>query len=87
MTASGNEAAAWPTEQGVHRLGDLVLQSGAVLRDARLCWKSYGVLAPERNNVVVYPTSYAATHADQDWLIGPDRVLDPTRWFIVIPDM
>ena len=24
---------------------------------------------------------------DIDWLIGPDRILDPTRYFIVIPNM
>jgi len=37
--------------------------------------------------VVVYPCSYGATSDDLTWLIGPDGVLDPTRWFVVIPDM
>ena len=37
--------------------------------------------------MVLYPTSYSARHPDIEWLIGPDGVLDPTRWFIVIPDM
>jgi homoserine O-acetyltransferase len=37
--------------------------------------------------VIVYPCSYTASHEDLAWLIGPDGVLDPTRWFIVIPDM
>jgi len=37
--------------------------------------------------VIVYPCSYTASHDDQSWLIGPDAVLDPARWFIVIPDM
>ncbi len=35
----------------------------------------------------VYPCSYEATHKDLSWLIGPDLVLDPHRWFIIIPDM
>src|SRR4029077_9547222 len=43
--------------------------------------------APARDNVIVYPTSYSAHHTDLEQLIGPDGVLDPTRWFIVIPDM
>ena len=77
----------WPTEEGTHRLGDVALQSGAMLRDARLAWKSYGTLSPARDNVVLYPTSYSATHGDQEWLIRPDGILDPTRWFIVTPDM
>jgi homoserine O-acetyltransferase len=77
----------WPTQQGSYDAGDLALQSGEVLRGARLSWKSHGTLSPARDNVVVYPTSYGAQHQDLEWLIGPDKVLDPTRWFIVIPDM
>ena len=78
---------AWPTQQGTFDAGDLTLQSGAVLRGARLSWKAHGTLAPARDNVVVYPTSYGAQHPDLEWLIRPDGVLDPTRWFIVILDM
>lgn len=77
----------FPTAQGVFSLGDWKLQSGATLRDARLSWKSFGTLSRERDNVIVYPTSFSAQHGDIEWLVGPDGVLDPTRWFIVIPDM
>ncbi|HVZ08559.1 alpha/beta fold hydrolase [Rhodopila sp.] len=77
----------WPTRHGVFALGDLTLQSGARLTDAHLSWKAHGTLSPARDNVIVYPTSYSARHPELEWLIGPDKVLDPTRWFIVIPDM
>jgi homoserine O-acetyltransferase len=77
----------WPTQQGVFDAGIVTLQSGARLTGARLSWKTHGTLSPERDNVIVYPTSYGAQHPDLEWLIGPDKVLDPTRWFIVIPDM
>jgi homoserine O-acetyltransferase len=77
----------WSTQQGEFALGDLSLQSGATLKDAKLSWKAYGALSRARDNVIVYPTSFAAQHMDIEWLIGPDKVLDPTRWFIVIPDM
>lgn len=78
---------AWPTEAGRFPLGDIRLQSGEILPGAVLSWKTHGTLAPERDNVVLYPTSYSARHPDLEWLIGPDGVLDPGRWFIVIPDM
>ena len=65
---------AWPSQQGIFDAGDLTLQSGAVLRDARLSWKAHGTLAPTRDNVIVYPTSYGAQHPDLEWLIGPDGV-------------
>ena len=78
--------AGWAQAEGTHALGDLVLQSGAVLPGARLAWATHGTLSPSRDNVVLYPCSYSAKHMDLAWLIGPDGVLDPRRWFIVIPD-
>ena len=77
----------WPQNSGEFRLGDFKVQSGEVIRDARLVWKTHGTLSPKRDNVVLYPCSYGAKHEDLEWLIGPDRILDPSRWFIVIPNM
>ncbi len=79
--------SGWPTAQGRFTLGDVTLQSGAVLPDAVLSWKTHGTLAPGRDNVIVYPTSYGAQHPELEWLIGSDGILDPARWFIVMPDM
>ena len=81
------QAHEWPVEDGVLSLGDLEVERGGVISDARLVWQSHGTLNASRDNVIVYPCSYTATHEDLAWLIGPDGVLDPTRWFIVIPDM
>ncbi len=75
------------TRDGVFALGDLALHRGGVLPDAKLVWRAHGTLSPARDNVVLYPTSYGAQHPDLEWLIGPDGVLDPARWFIVIPNM
>ena len=67
-------------------LGSLALQRGSTLPKAHLAYKTYGQLAADKSNVILYPTSYAAHHTDIDWLIGRDRVLDPERYFIVIPN-
>ena len=68
-------------------LGDVTLGSGEVLPGAFLTWRSHGTLAPDRSNAVVFPTSYSPQAADQDWRVAPDGILDPTRWFVVVPDM
>ncbi len=68
-------------------LRDFRLQCGLTLPRAVLAYKTYGQLNAARSNVILYPTSYGATHADIDWLIGPERILDPSRYFIVIPNM
>jgi homoserine O-acetyltransferase len=79
--------ADWPVRDGVLNLGDLPAERGGVIRSARLVWQAHGTLNAAGDNAIVYPCSYTADHEGLSWLIGPDGVLDPTRWFIVIPDM
>jgi homoserine O-acetyltransferase len=78
---------SWPQQEGVFSLGDLPVEKGGMIRDAKLVWKTHGTLSPAKDNVILYPASYGATHRDMEWLIGPDGILDPTRYFIVIPNM
>lgn len=66
---------------------DFALQSGQVLPIARLAYKTHGVLSPAKDNVIVYPSRYAGTHADQVYLIGEGMALDPTKYFIVCLNM
>lgn len=68
-------------------LKNFALHCGTVLPQAQLVYQTYGELNADRSNVILYPTSYGAQHSDIDWLIRPDGILDPTRWFIVIPNM
>src|SRR5215831_1314186 len=67
-------------------LGVLTLRCGLTLPGAHLAYKTYGTLAPDKSNVILYPTSFGAHHTDIEWLIGRQRVLDPERYFIVIPN-
>ena len=69
--------------EGTFALGDVTLHSGAILPAAQLTWKTHGTLNAGRTNAVLYPTSYGAQHGDLDWLIRPEGILDPTRWFVV----
>ncbi|GAA2697549.1 alpha/beta fold hydrolase [Nonomuraea recticatena] len=67
--------------------GDIQLQNGATLRDAKLAYKTYGELNADKSNAIVYPTWYSGQHYDNEWLIGEGMALDPSRYFIVIPNM
>jgi homoserine O-acetyltransferase len=75
------------TEVKIFEAGDVVLQSGITLRGAKIAYTTYGTLAPDKSNVIVYPCSYSAQHTDIEWLVAPGRILDPMRWFVVIPNM
>jgi homoserine O-acetyltransferase/O-succinyltransferase len=68
-------------------LKNFEFQCGVCLPEAQIVYQSYGNLNRDRSNVILYPTSYGAQHSDIDWLIRPDGILDPTRWFVIVPNM
>ncbi len=67
----------------VFELGDVTLQSGAVLGNAKLGYKSYGTLGAARDNVIVLPTFYTGTHERNEGYLRTVPALDPERYFIV----
>jgi homoserine O-acetyltransferase len=75
------------SEYALFELGELPLQSGEILHDAVLAYKTYGTLDELRSNVVVFPTAYGGTHGDNEWLIGPGKALDTDRYFVVCPNL
>lgn len=70
-----------------YSLGDVKLQSGAILPDARLAYETYGALNAAGDNVVVLPTFYTGTHIRNEGFFGPGRAIDPTKHFIVSVNM
>lgn len=68
---------------GTFALGNVRLQSGAVLNNAQLAYATYGMLNPTADNVVLLPTFYTGTHIRNEALFGPGRAIDPARHFIV----
>jgi len=75
------------TTEGRFELGDFELQSGAVIPNAFLGYATHGTLNEARDNVIIYPTWYTGRHSDAEPYIGPNKALDPERYFIVVPDM
>ncbi len=71
----------------VFSLGDVVLQSGSTLWQARLAYKTYGSLNAARDNVVLIPTCYAGHHTDVEAMFTRGRAIDPATHFIVVANM
>ena len=63
-------------------LGDVTLQSGVVLRNARLAYKTYGELSATGDNVILLPSFYTGTHARNKGFFGSGRAIDPAHHFI-----
>lgn len=77
----------WDQTSGLFALGDWEAEKGGCIRDARLAWEMHGTLNAARDNLIVYPSSYAAQHTNMAWLIGPEGILDPTCWCVLAIDM
>ncbi|WP_316203047.1 MULTISPECIES: alpha/beta fold hydrolase [unclassified Bradyrhizobium] len=71
----------------IFEAGDVVLQSGVTFPSLRLAYKTYGTLNAAKDNVIIYPTSFGAQHVDTEWLIAPGGALDPSSYFIIIPNL
>jgi len=71
----------------VYEPADFIVRSGLTLRDARLVYKTYGVLNEDKSNVILYPTRFGGTHVDNEYLIGEGMALDPAKYFIVVPNL
>lgn len=71
----------------IFALGDVVLQCGVTLLDAKLAYKTYGELNAARDNAVLMPTFFGGQHPDTELMMSPGRAVDPTRFFVVVPNM
>src|SRR5206468_6424570 len=66
---------------------DFHTEIGATLPKAIVVYGTYGHLNAARDNVVLLPSHYMANHHGYEWLIGPDRALDPAKLFLVATEL
>jgi homoserine O-acetyltransferase len=67
--------------------GHVVLQSGLTYRGAKLAYKTFGTLNADKSNAIVYCTSFSAHHSDIEYMVAPGAAMDPTKYFIIIPNL
>ena len=82
--------AQTPADHAAHHVYDLGafrLESGAAIPHTRLVYATYGHLNAARDNAILLPSHYMADHHGYDWLIGPERALDTTRYFLIATEM
>ncbi len=67
--------------------GDVVLESGEILTDAKLVYCTSGELNAAKDNAIIMPTHFGGTHEHSQYLTGNGRALDPAKYFIVIVNL
>jgi len=66
--------------------GDFKLQSGSVIRDFRLGYRTLGRLNADRSNAVLWPTWLGSKSEDLLQFIGPGKVVDTSNYYVILVD-
>ena len=67
-------------------LGDLKLESGEVLRDCRVGYRTFGKLAADKSNAILFPTWFSGTTKMLVGEVGPGKLVDPATYFVITVD-
>jgi len=67
-------------------LGEFKLQSGAVLHDFRIGYRTLGKLNAGQTNAVLWPTWLGGRSQDLLEFVGPGKVVDSGKYFVILVD-
>ncbi len=84
LLAAGVPAAA--QEQQVANLGDLKLESGEVLQDCRIGYRTFGTLNADKSNVILFPTWAGGTTEQLAGNAGPGKMADTSKYYVILVD-
>ena len=78
-----------PSEQHEFVIANFKTESGVILPQARVVYRTYGQLNAAKDNAVLLPSHYMADSHGYEWLIGsPDKFcLDPVKLFLVATEL
>ena len=85
---ANGHAQAPPAEgaQQFAELGDFKLRNGEVIHDFRLGYRTLGKLNADKSNAVLWPTWLGGNTQDLLQFIGPEKVVDPGKYFVILVD-
>jgi len=68
------------------RVGDLPLEQGGLLRDCVIGYRTFGRLDASKSNAVLVPTAFGDTSGGAASRVGPGKLLDSSRYFVIVVD-
>lgn len=70
-----------PGDYETYSLGDWTLKNGSSIPAASIAYETFG--SPS-SPAIIYPSWYSGSISDNLWLIGSDKTLDPSKYFIIV---
>lgn len=74
------------SEQKFAELGDFKLESGEVIRDCKLGYRTFGALNAVKSNAILFPTWFGGKSEQLAGNFGKGKMVDDTRFFIIAVD-
>jgi homoserine O-acetyltransferase len=86
--AYSQSSQSLPTDgaQQIATLGDFRLQSGAVVHDFRIGYRTLGKLNADKSNAILWPTWLGGRSEELLQFIGPGNVVDSSKYFVILVD-
>lgn len=73
-------------EQQFADIGDLKLESGDVIRNCRIGYRTIGTLNSAKSNAVLFPTWFSGNSESIAGLVAKDKLVDPEGLFVIAVD-
>ena len=67
-------------------LGDFRLESGEVIRDCKIGYRTFGTLNTDRSNVVLFPTWFSGHTKDLVEFMAADGMVDTSKYYVIAVD-
>ncbi len=67
-------------------IGDFPLQNGQVIQDCKIGFRVFGKMNSQKTNVILFPTWFGGSSEHLGRLIGPDKLIDSTKFCIIAID-
>ena len=72
--------------QLIASLGDLTLESGQVIHDCRIGYRTYGRLDAAKSNAILFPTWFGGTTEQLAGNFGSGKTIDTGKYFVIAVD-
>jgi homoserine O-acetyltransferase len=73
-------------DQQTARIGDFKLESGEVIHDCAVGYRTFGPLNPDKSNAVLFPTAFGWRSAGLATRIGAGRLVDSAKYDVIAVD-
>ena len=67
-------------------IGNFKLENGGEILNCTIGYRTYGKMNADKSNIIIFPTWFGGTTKGLEGLIGPGKIADSTKFYIISLD-